>query len=155
MVGGTWSPASRRRGWLEGSRDVTQGPSKGAGEWLHWTGGWEKNGDVIRRLRPLPESSETRLLKLGPIRGKATGWHGNSSTLTLPQSVGGEGKASPWYLPSLPGPTKCGARGPPRGGLTVRVACSQLLGGLKTWPPGLLTPAGPSTTFLCLSESLE
>ena len=32
VLGGTWSPASRRRGWLGESCDVTQAPSKWAGK---------------------------------------------------------------------------------------------------------------------------
>lgn len=54
-MGGTWSPAPHRGSWLRRSRDVTQGLSKGVGDWLPW----ETSGDAPGRLRPLPWRGET------------------------------------------------------------------------------------------------
>lgn len=49
MVGGTWCPTSRRRGWLGEVRDVTEGPSKRVAEWLDWyvAGGVERRAVTL------------------------------------------------------------------------------------------------------------
>lgn len=73
-------------------------PSKWACEWLRWGalgGVWEKVVTLYRGSAPCLGAETVGLLKLGPIRREAPGWHGNYSTLSLPQSAGGDGKASP------------------------------------------------------------
>lgn len=86
---------------------------------------------------PFPGALTLELLKLGPIRGKAPGWHGNCSTLSLPQSAGDDGKLSPLSGPHFLANPRAGWRallGVP----CVRITCLKLLRGPKTWPPCLL-----------------
>lgn len=111
-MGGTRSSGPHRRRWLGESSDVTQGPSKWAGEWLRWAGCGRR---AVTLIEAPPTSLERRdpLLKLRPIRGKAPGWHGNYSTHTLPQSVGGDGKVSRLSFPHFLARPLVELEGPP------------------------------------------
>lgn len=57
--------------------------------------GVEKRGDVYGGSALFLEAERPCLLQVGPIRGKAPGWHGNCSTLTLPSPWEVKEKASP------------------------------------------------------------
>ena len=114
---------------------------------------WEKSGDAIQRLLPLPWSRDSRAAE---ARANQRGGSNDGMVTILPFPCPSP-RAVMGRLPRSPArtswPDHVRSWRALLGGLSLRVACLQLLRGPKTWPPGLPTHAGPITTFPSLNLS--